>query len=31
MSVTAYSDVPSARLPYRSVSVDLVEVHGAEL
>ncbi|MCT9109180.1 hypothetical protein N4G69_26830 [Streptomyces mirabilis] len=31
MSVTAYSDVPSARLPYRNVSVDLVEARGAEL
>ncbi len=29
MSVTAYTDVPAARLPYRNVSVDLVEVRRA--
>ncbi|MGA6220845.1 hypothetical protein ACPESV_11025 [Streptomyces umbrinus] len=26
MTVTAYSDVPAARLPYRNISIDLVEV-----
>lgn len=31
MSVTAYSDVPANPLPYRNVSIDLVEVRGAEL
>ncbi|MEC4016401.1 hypothetical protein [Streptomyces sp. H27-D2] len=29
MAVTAYTDVPSARLPYRNVSLELVEVNGA--
>ncbi|MYW68762.1 hypothetical protein GTY65_32490 [Streptomyces sp. SID8379] len=31
MSVTAYSDAPANPLPYRNVSIDLVEVRGAEL
>jgi hypothetical protein len=31
MSVTAYSDAPASPLPYRNVSIDLVEVRGAEL
>ncbi|GAA2395882.1 hypothetical protein GCM10010420_21770 [Streptomyces glaucosporus] len=31
MSVTGYSDVPAARLPYRNVSIDLVEVAGADV
>ncbi|MEW2391158.1 hypothetical protein AB0933_22685 [Streptomyces venezuelae] len=31
MSVTAYTDVPSARLPFRNVGVDLVEVRRAVL
>ncbi|MGI3204398.1 hypothetical protein ACRJ4W_52095 [Streptomyces sp. GLT-R25] len=26
MTVTAYSDIPAARLPYRNISIDLVEV-----
>ena len=26
MTVTAYSDVPASRLPYRNISIDLVEV-----
>ncbi|MDQ0776194.1 hypothetical protein QF026_004660 [Streptomyces aurantiacus] len=26
MTVTAYTDVPAARLPYRNISIDLVEV-----
>lgn len=31
MTVTAYSDVPSTVLPYRNISIDLVEVRSAEL
>ncbi|WP_327354624.1 hypothetical protein [Streptomyces sp. NBC_01304] len=31
MSVTAYGDVPATRLPYRNVSIDLVEVRRAAL
>lgn len=31
MSVTAYTDVPATPLPYRNVSIDLVEVRGAAL
>ncbi|GGR73627.1 hypothetical protein GCM10010252_10250 [Streptomyces aureoverticillatus] len=31
MSVTGYSDVPAARLPYRNVGIDLVEVTRATL
>ncbi|GAA1358122.1 hypothetical protein [Streptomyces beijiangensis] len=31
MSVTGYTDTPAARLPYRSISIDLVEVNSAVL
>ncbi|GGS86875.1 hypothetical protein [Streptomyces chromofuscus] len=29
MAVTSFSDAPASRLPYRNISIDLVEVHGA--
>ncbi|MET8947528.1 hypothetical protein ABZX30_29285 [Streptomyces sp. NPDC004542] len=31
MSLTGYTDLPAAPLPYRNVSLDLVEVRGAQL
>ncbi|WP_420034368.1 hypothetical protein ACN2WE_19220 [Streptomyces sp. cg28] len=31
MSVTGYSDAPASPLPYRNISIDLVEVRDAEL